>query len=52
MLRKIITYDLQNREYNLPGTLVSSTTIQLQRAAVDAHYNLGKVYDYFYQKFN
>lgn len=52
---QIITYDLQNRQYNLPGTLVSSTTNQFttssQRAAVDAHYNLGKVYDYFYQTF-
>ncbi|MGJ3545534.1 neutral metalloprotease NprE [Bacillus subtilis] len=52
---QIITYDLQNRQSRLPGTLVSSTTKTFtsssQRAAVDAHYNLGKVYDYFYSNF-
>ncbi|MCI3987648.1 peptidase M4 family protein, partial [Bacillus vallismortis] len=52
---QIITYDLQNRQSRLPGTLVSNTTKAFtsssQRAAVDAHNNLGKVYDYFYSTF-
>ncbi|MDI6582537.1 peptidase M4 family protein, partial [Bacillus subtilis] len=43
---QIITYDLQNRQSRLPGTLVSSTTKTFTssspRAAVDAHSNLGK----------
>lgn len=54
----IYTYNMNN-SYNealLPGTLVSDTdnnfNSSVQGAAVDAHYNIGLVYDYYKNNFN
>lgn len=50
---QILTYDAYNTQYysELPGYLVSDPdgvfNDERQKAAVDAHYNLGKVYDYY-----
>ncbi|MBS4175269.1 peptidase M4 family protein [Bacillus sp. FJAT-49736] len=42
-------------DYSLPGYYVTSSTNKFtttkQRAAVDAHYYAGKVFDYYYSKF-
>lgn len=52
---QIITYDLQNRQSRLPGTLVSSTTKTFtshHSGQPLTHTILGKVYDYFIQTLN
>ncbi|WBW94879.1 M4 family metallopeptidase [Oceanirhabdus sp. W0125-5] len=56
MSGRIETYDLNyDRYYNAPGTLVSDDDnhfdTQAQRAAVSAHYNIGKVYDFYYNEY-
>ena len=54
----IYTYTMNNstNDANLPGTLVTDTDTNfnsvVQGAAVDAHYNLGLVYDYYKNNFN
>jgi bacillolysin len=54
----IYTYNMNNSssEYSLPGTLVTDTDTNfnstIQGAAVDAHYNIGVVYDYYKNTFN
>ena len=54
----INTYNMNNSSYTfmLPGTLVSDTdnnfNSAVQGAAVDAHYNIGVVYDYYKNNFN
>ncbi|WBW94878.1 M4 family metallopeptidase [Oceanirhabdus sp. W0125-5] len=57
MSGQIKTYDMNyDRYYNAPGTLVSDADnnfdSQSHRAAVSAHYFIGKVYDYYYNEFN
>ena len=55
---KIYTYNMNNSSYetSLPGTLVTDTDTTfnsvVQGAAVDAHYNIGLVYDYFKNSLN
>jgi hypothetical protein len=54
----IYTYTMNNstNDANLPGTLVTDTDTNfnsvVQGAAVDAHYNLGLVYEYYKNNFN
>ncbi|WDV47839.1 M4 family metallopeptidase [Clostridiaceae bacterium M8S5] len=50
----IETYSLDNDLYApQPGEIIKNTigTFNKDHYAVDAHYNLGKVYDYFYETF-
>ena len=57
---QIMTYDAGNKtffpQFFLPGTLYSNTTntfsAQRDKAAVDAHYFAGLVYDYYKNNFN
>ena len=56
MSGQIKTYDMNyDRYYNAPGTLVSDSDnnfdAQSHRAAVSAHYFIGKVYDYYYNEY-
>lgn len=50
---QILTYDAYNSQYysELPGYLISDPDgvfqDERQKAGVDAHYNIGKVYDYY-----
>ena len=54
----IYTYNMNNssNDYSLPGTLVIDTDNNfngaVQGAAVDAHYNIGLVYDYYKNNHN
>ncbi len=56
MSGQIKTYDLNYAPYyNAPGSVVTDADnnfeAQIQRAAVSAHYNIEKVYDYYYNEF-